>query len=59
MIDQKHPENVEYFNYLGSMVTKHCMQDVYVKLNPGLPRKKLHSTRRSVFYRQTGLKFRE
>ena len=37
MIDQKHPENVEYFNYLGSMVSKHCMRDEHVKLNPGLP----------------------
>ena len=36
MIDQKHPENVEYFNNLGSMVAKHCMQDVRVKRNPEL-----------------------
>jgi hypothetical protein len=35
MIDQKPLQNVEYFNCLGSMIT--MMQDVQVKLNPGLP----------------------
>ena len=35
MIDQKQPENVEYFNYLGSRIK--LMQDVHVKFNPGLP----------------------
>ena len=30
-------ENVEYFNYLGSMRNIDMKQDVHVKLNPGLP----------------------
>jgi hypothetical protein len=40
MIDQQ-LGNVEHFSYVGSM-----MQDVQVKLYPGLPRQKQHSTRR-------------
>ena len=35
------------------------MEDVGVKLNPGLPWQKLRSTRRDSFYQQTGLKFEE
>jgi len=34
MIYQKPLQNVEYFNYLGSIIT--MMQDVKVKLNPRL-----------------------
>jgi len=35
------------------------MEDVRVKLNPGLPWPKLHSTSRRLFYQQNGLKFEE
>jgi len=35
------------------------MEDVRVKLNPKLPWKKLHSTRRKLFHQQIGLKFEE
>jgi hypothetical protein len=35
MIDQKQLENVEYFNYFGSMIR--CTQGVHKKLNPELP----------------------
>jgi hypothetical protein len=34
MIDQNQLENVEYFNYFGSMKT--MMKDVHMKLNPEL-----------------------
>jgi hypothetical protein len=44
MIGQKQLENVECFKYLGSMLT-----NVGVKLNPGLPWQRLHSTRRRLF----------
>jgi hypothetical protein len=44
MVDQKQPKNVEYFNYLGSMITNDS--GVHVKLNPGLPWQKQHSARR-------------
>jgi len=47
IIDQKQLENVECFKYLGSMLT--MMEDVHVKLNPGLPWQKLHSARRRLF----------
>jgi len=35
------------------------MEDVGVKLNPGLPWQKLHSTRRRLFTSKLGLKFEE
>ena len=35
------------------------MQDVHVKLNPGLPWQKQHSTRKRLFSQQFGLKFKE
>jgi len=36
------------------------MEDVLVKLNPGLPWQKLHSTRRRIFFTSTlDLKFKE
>jgi hypothetical protein len=47
MIDQKQLENVEPFKYLGSMLA--TMEDVLVKLNPGLLWQKLQLTRRGLF----------
>jgi hypothetical protein len=44
MIDQKQLENVKCFKYLGSVLTFKDLEDVRVKLNPGLPWQKLHST---------------
>jgi len=46
MINQKQLEKVESFKYLGSI---QMMEDVLVKLNVGLLRLKLHSTRRGLF----------
>jgi hypothetical protein len=44
-IDKKKPvENVEEFNYLGSMITNDA--GVHEKLRPGLPWQKQHSTGR-------------
>jgi hypothetical protein len=42
--DRKEMEKKEYFNYLGSMITK--MQFVHRKLNTQLPWQKQNSTRR-------------
>ena len=47
VIDHKHLENVEYLNNVSSMTT--VMQDVHLRLNPGLPWQKQHSTRRRLF----------
>jgi hypothetical protein len=47
MIDQKQQENVEYFKYLGSMLTNDGRRTV--KLNPGFVLHKLHLTRRGLF----------
>jgi len=47
IIEQKQLENVESFKYLGSMLTNDG--SILVKLNPGLPWQKLHSTRRGLF----------
>jgi hypothetical protein len=35
------------------------MQDVLLKLNPGLPRQKERTTRNDSFHQQIGLKFKE
>jgi hypothetical protein len=40
--DQKHPENVEYFNYVGVLIK--VMPDVKENLNSGLPWLKQNST---------------
>jgi hypothetical protein len=44
-IDKRHVENVEEFNYLGSMITNdaRCTREI---LRPGLPWQEQHSTRR-------------
>jgi len=55
LIDQKQPETVQYFSYLGSMAK--LTQDLKGILNPVLPwqtqRQEYH------FHQQTGLKFEE
>jgi hypothetical protein len=33
MVDQKHQENMEYYSYLGSMITNYA-KCIHVKLNP-------------------------
>jgi hypothetical protein len=43
MIDQKQLENVECFKYLGSILTNDGRCTVRVKLNLGLPWRKLRS----------------
>jgi hypothetical protein len=48
MIDKKQLKNVEYFNYLGSMITNES-RCTCEKLNPELPWHKQHSTRRRIF----------
>ena len=55
MLDQRLPETVEYFSYLGSMAK--VMQDIHVILNPVLPWQK--QKQEYNFHQQTGLKFEE
>ena len=57
MIDQKQLENVEYFNYLGSMITNgaRCKREIKSRIAMA----KQLSTRKGSFYQQTGLKFEE
>jgi hypothetical protein len=43
MIDQNQPQNVEYFNYLVSMITYDA------KLNPRLPGQKRHLKKEGSF----------
>lgn len=43
MIDQKQTENVEYFNYMGSIITNDARRTR--EINPVLPRQKQHSAR--------------
>jgi hypothetical protein len=44
MTEQKHPQNVAYFNYLGSIIT-----NIHWKLNTGLTWQKDHPTRGRLF----------
>jgi hypothetical protein len=46
-------ENVEYFNYLGGMITNDA------RLSPGLPWKRQHSTRKRLFTSKLGLNSRK
>jgi hypothetical protein len=47
MTDQTQPKNVEYFNYLGSRITKDVRHTRGIKSRIGWQR--LHSTRRRLF----------
>ena len=47
MIDQQQLQNMKYFNYLSCIITSDA--NVHVKLNPGLPWQKQHSTERRLF----------
>ena len=47
MIDHKQLENVEYFSCLGGIIK--MMQDVHVKLNPGLSWQKEYLAGRRFF----------
>ena len=47
MTDDNQLENVEYFNYQGSMIIN--VEGAHVKVNPGMPWHKQHSTRRRIF----------
>jgi len=48
MIYQKQLENVEYYNYLGSMITNDARY-IHVKLNSGLSWQMQRSTRQRLF----------
>jgi hypothetical protein len=47
MTDDKQLENVENFNYLGSMIIN--VEGLHVKVNLGMPCHKQHSIRRRIF----------
>jgi hypothetical protein len=47
MVDQKQLENVEYINYLGSMVINGAKCTCEIKSR--MPQQKQHSTRRRLF----------
>jgi hypothetical protein len=55
MINQKHLENLVYINYLGTLM----MQDIYVKLNPGLPWQSSIQREEDYFHRQNKLRFKK
>jgi hypothetical protein len=57
MIDQKQLENVEYFNYLGSMVTNdaRCTREIKSKIAMA----KAAFNKKKTLHQQTGLKFKE
>ena len=55
MINQKQLENLVYIIYLGTLM----MQDVHVKLNPGLPWQSSIQREEDYFHQQNELKFKK
>jgi len=57
LVDQKQPENVEYFNYLGSMVTYDARCTCEIKARVAIARVTFNN--KKVFHHQIWLKFKE
>jgi hypothetical protein len=57
VIDQKQPENVEYFNYLSSMITNNAT--VHGKLNPRCHGKNSFQQEEDSSHQQIGCKFKK
>jgi hypothetical protein len=57
MVDSKHPENVEYFNYLGSTITNGARCTRAVKSRIVMAKAALNMNK--ILHQQTGRKFRE
>jgi hypothetical protein len=58
MIDKKQPENVDYFSYLGSLITTNdarCTRDSKSRL----PLHKQHSASRTISAPSTALQFKQ
>jgi hypothetical protein len=58
MIDQKQLENVEYFNYLGSMITNDARSTREIKSRIAMA-KAAFSKKKKMVKHQIGLKFKE
>jgi hypothetical protein len=57
MIDQKEPENMEYFKYLGNMINDvRCTYEIKYKI---VIAKAAFNTKKTLFHQQIGLKFNE
>jgi hypothetical protein len=56
-IDRKQQENVEYFNYFGSMITNgaRCTREIKSRI----AKTKAAFNKKKTFHQQTGLKFKE
>jgi F0F1-type ATP synthase beta subunit len=57
MIDQKQLGNVEYFNYLGSMITNDARCTCEIKSRIAMA--KASFNKKKSFHQQTGIKFKE
>jgi hypothetical protein len=57
MIVKQQPENVEYFNYLGSMITNDVRCTCEIKSR--IVMAKAAFTKKKTFHQQTGLTFKE
>jgi hypothetical protein len=58
MMDQKHPENVEYFNYFGSMITNDARCAWKIK-SMIVMEKAAFDKKEESFHQQIGLKYEE
>jgi hypothetical protein len=59
MIDQKQLENMECFNYLGSMITNDARCTREIKSRIAMAKAALNKKKKNLFQQQTGLKFKE
>jgi len=57
MIEQKQPENVEYFNHLGIMITNDARSTHEVKYRIAMA--KAAFSKKKTFHQQIGLTFKE
>jgi hypothetical protein len=58
IIDQKQVENVEYFNYLGSMITSDARCTREIKSRIAMAKSSIQQEE-EYFHQQTGLKYKE
>jgi hypothetical protein len=57
MVDQKQPEDVEYFTYLGSMITNDARCTCEIKSRIAMTKAAFH--KKKTFHQQIGLKYKE
>ena len=58
MIDQKQLANVEYFNFIGTLITNNARCICEIKSRTAMAKTKLKKKKKDSFHQQIGLKFK-